>query len=322
MRTDIKIALYILVVGLGSTVAAMALPLRCPNIPPAMLDTMLFGGLFSGIGAILLILYELTIRPRLKKEVKMINLLMIISGILLVLCGVTRHIIDKNPLQKEKEKQFYSKLILSIQQIEIADPKSKLTINLLFNNDGTKEFIINNLHMITPGNQLLTLDEHDNLSNNFNNKATLEYKMSDGKIIYPAGYYGLGAIKSGFPKVIKPGELYPLKVNIPIIVNEFLKEKKLSNIVKIPIGLQIWAINYKGEKYEVTTYPIAELHIINDDEINEIHYNAQTLYNYEIEKCNKMPSRVKSITISPGPGRVVEIPPPPANTDVFEIKIK
>lgn len=262
-------------------------------------------------------------------NISIIHILWIIIGCIVLVGGamIIRHgfnlVTVKDLSQIENpSKQIYSKLILSIQQIEIADPKSKLTISLLFNNDGTKEFIINNLHMITPGNQLLTLDKYDNLSNNFNNKATLEYKMSDGKIIYPAGYYGLGAIKSGFPKIIKPGELYPLKVDIPIIVNEFLKEKKLSNIIKIPIGLQIWAINYKGEKYEITIYPIAELHIINDDEINGMHYNAQTLYNYEIEKCNKMPSRVKSITISPGPGGIVEIPPPPADTDIFEIKIK
>jgi len=246
-------------------------------------------------------------------------------AILFIVCiaGIVGSIAWYNTINQRLSKtQIISKLILSVKDIEITDPKAELTMNLLFNNDGTKEYIIDNLFMITPGNSMSTLGDNDNLLNNFNGKVKLEYKLADGTIVYPAGYYGVGAIKSDFPRVLKVGELYPLQINIPFKVNEFLKEKKLLNIKKIPIGLIIWAINYKGQKYEITTYPIAELYIINDNEINGLYYKSQTMYNYEIEKCNKFPSRVKSVTISPGPGGVVVIPPPPANTDVFEIKIK
>ena len=60
-----------------------------------------------------------------------------------------------------------SKLILSVRHLEITDPKAELTMDLLFNNDDTKEFIIDNLFMITPGNSMSALDDNDNMLNNF-----------------------------------------------------------------------------------------------------------------------------------------------------------
>lgn len=99
MRIDFKIALYGLLAGIGSTVAAMALPLRYPNISPLVLDIVLFGGLALALGSCLLIIYELVFRPRLAKEVKLIPLTMIIGGILLITGGIIYHLHDKKPIQ-------------------------------------------------------------------------------------------------------------------------------------------------------------------------------------------------------------------------------
>ena len=284
MRREERFALFGLLCGLFATVAAMALPYAYPDLPILLWRILLWSGLTITSFCFLFLVYDLFIKSLLLKP----------------------------------EKQITSKLILSLRQLEISELKDNLVIDLLFNNDGTKEFIIDYIFMIVPGNQLLTLDEHDNLLNNFNNKATLEWRLPDGKIIFPASYYGLGAIKSGFPRVIKSGELCPLKVNIPFIVKDFLKEKKLSNINTIPIGLKIHAINYNGEKYEIITYPIAELDINNDKEIIAIYYNSQLCYIYEIEKCNKLPSRVRSLIVDPGS----PITPDIDTTDILEIKIK
>jgi len=115
MRLDFKIALYGLCFGFGITIVAMVLPLRFPNLPPIILDIMLFGGGTVALGSLLLIIYELFIRPRLIKEVKMIPLSMIIFGVLLIIGGIIYHMYDKKPqlIKLSSSKQLTAKEIAS-----------------------------------------------------------------------------------------------------------------------------------------------------------------------------------------------------------------
>lgn len=239
-----------------------------------------------------------------KEHIKKRRIITTIIMVIVAGCIWSNHYISRMPP---------SKLILSIEELSIVDSKGGLTMDLLFHNDGTKEFIIDNIFMLIAGNHILpTLNDNDTIFNNFNNKAKLEYKRPDGKIIAPAGYYGMGALKSGFPRVLKSAESYPLKITVPFVVDKYFKEQKLVNIKKIPIGLQMFIINYKGQKYEIYAYPVAELHILNDIEIKSIYYNSPTTFTIEIEKYPSMSGRGQSVIMSPG-GVV-----PPPNLDILK----
>ena len=151
--------------------------------------------------------------------------------------------------EKKTETQILSKLILSIKHVNIVDSKSKLTIDTSFQNNSTKDFIIDNIIMKIPGNdKLKALEKEDTIFNDFNGKAKVEIVSGhdvfgrDTKII---SGHGVGAEKNELPKIIKPNELFPIQVTILFNVKNFIENQKLTNITNIPIGLEVRLIDYK-----------------------------------------------------------------------------
>ncbi len=69
MRTEDRVALAGVAVGIGGTIAAMALPLAYPEAPIALWRGLFWGG--AGVAAIsaLALFYDLAVRPRLARRV-------------------------------------------------------------------------------------------------------------------------------------------------------------------------------------------------------------------------------------------------------------
>ena len=155
----------------------------------------------------------------------------------------------------------------------------------------------------------------------------MEYKRpEDGKIFVPFGYSGRHAIKNGFPKVIKPNDLYSLTIIVPFNVEEYFKEQQLTKIKIVPIGLQLWIINYKGQNHEFIIYPIAQLNIEHDNEMRGIFYRSPTSFDIDIENIRIFPIKLKSMRVSNvilhPLGGTVTIPNPSGNEDEIDIMIK
>lgn len=134
MRIDFKVALYALIFGLGIAVAGVALPMRYPNIPPLILDIMIYGGLTIAFGSFLLIIYELVIKPRLAKKAA-------------------------------------SKISISIHDVS-SIWQSHFIWKIAFGNETSKQCIIESISITTFNNDdLLLINKHDNinLENNYKN---------------------------------------------------------------------------------------------------------------------------------------------------------
>jgi len=65
MRKEDKIALLVIAIGLGITIAAMALPPATPEWPLWVWKTLFWGGTIIAIISFLFLLYDLLIRPRI-----------------------------------------------------------------------------------------------------------------------------------------------------------------------------------------------------------------------------------------------------------------
>ncbi len=281
MRLDFKIALYGLGFGFGIAVVAMILPLRFPNIPPVVLDIMLLGGGTIALSSLLLIIYELIIRPRLAKEVKMIPLIMIIGGLSLFVGGIIYHLINKNPIENKSldkaitEQQIPSKLTVSIRMVANTTKTGNLQLELSFHNDSPIECAIERIGIILPSRDvLLKLTNNDTLQNNYNNKPIASYGHF-GDMIYIG--FGVGPrILPILPLVLKAGQLYPLKVIIPFDIIWYFKNQEMSNVKKLIIGVRIGIMNYKGKDQELTMYPVAHMDIINDSKIGNVFTTPRT----------------------------------------------
>jgi hypothetical protein len=233
-------------------------------------------------------------------------------------------------LPAAEENQFHSKLILSIKRINIVDSKSKLTMDTSFQNDSTKDFIIDTIIMKIPGNdKLRALDKEDTILNNFNGKAMVEIISAHdvfGRKTELVSGHGLGAEKIGLPKIIKPNELFPIQVSIQFNVKKFIENQKLANITNIPIGLEVQLIDYKGQTKNFLIYPVAQLNIEHDNRMESIVYMAPITFEIDIETGHVSQISVESkiirnIVLTPING-AVNIPAPPYPSDEIDFKIE
>ena len=233
-------------------------------------------------------------------------------------------------LPSADENQFHSKLILSIKRINIVDSKSKLTMDTSFQNDSTKDFIIDTVIMKIPGNdKLKALDKEDTIFNNFNGKAKFEIVSGHdvfGKKTEIVGGYGVGAEKIGLPRIIKPNELFPINVSIPFNVKNFIEKQKLANITNIPIGLEVQLIDYKGQTKNFLIYPVAQLNIERDNRMEGIVYVAPITFEIDIEtehisQISVTSKIIRNIVLTPING-TVNIPAPPWPSDEIDFKIE
>ena len=228
------------------------------------------------------------------------------------------------------ETQILSKLILSIKHINIVDSKSKLTIDTSFQNNSTKDFIIDNIIMKIPGNdKLKALEKEDTIFNDFNGKAKVGIVSGhdvfgrDTKIV---SGHGVGSEKNELPKIIKPNELFPIQVTILFNVKNFIENQKLANITNIPIGLEVRLIDYKGQTKEFLIYAVAQLIIEHDNRIESIVYLAPIAFEIDIETGHISQLSVKSkiirnIVLTPVNG-TVNIPAPPYPSDEIILRLK
>jgi hypothetical protein len=213
-------------------------------------------------------------------------------------------------------------LILSLKSFIIVDTKGQLSMELLFHNDGDKEFTIERVGIyFPPGNILSKLNENDTIDNNYNNKPIMSYVKGH------LSYVGRGCkLPPDFPKVLKSG-LHPLKLDIPFVVSEYYKEQQLVNIKRLVVGIMISISDYKGKSHELFIPPIIQIDIINDSEISGLAYRSPSTFYIDIENNHIMPAQVKGLRVKntvliPSPEGGVVVPAPPANTDRWDIKIK
>jgi hypothetical protein len=221
------------------------------------------------------------------------------------------------------KNQTPSKLTLSLKKLSIVDIKGKLSMELLFHNDGGEQYAIERVGIYFPPNDILSnLTENDTIDNNYNNKPVIRFIDNQLNAV------GRGCkLPPDFPKVLTPGQLYPLKLEIPFVVSQYYKEQHLVNIKRLVVGIQVIMLDYTGNSHELIIPPIAQIDIVNDSEIKGLAYKSPTTFNIEIENNHIMPAqvkglRVKSVVLTPTPGVGVVIPPPPANADEVDFFIK
>ncbi len=157
------------------------------------------------------------------------------------IAGITGNIASHRIATSDKiEKKISTKIIASI--LALSPSTGFLTMKISFTNDGNIDYQIDTAYMITMDrNSLLMINESNmdlgDIYNNINNM------LNHDKISILESTIQQ---KPNFPKLLKPGDLWVSELKEPFDLKNYFEEHNLINIKRMPIGVMVRIIDYKG----------------------------------------------------------------------------
>lgn len=186
----------------------------------------------------------------------------LVGLIFIILEGAYRLVSQKDAEYKameeraiKAEEKLTTKIILSLLDCYLS-ADGFLCMELSLCNDGYKQWTIENVNIITADrNHLLRIQNSANsLDNNYNNILRPDCISDIYKNPVP-GKYNL---------TYNPNETDEMTIKEPFNVNEYLKDKNIQYIKKMPFGIIMIIRDYKGLQHFVDYYPCCEIYIRED----------------------------------------------------------
>lgn len=152
------------------------------------------------------------------------------------------------------EEKLTTKIILTLQDCLFSD--GYLFMKLAICNDGYKILTLKSVIIITADKKHLLMIQQNtaSLDNNYNNILNTESisEITDKPL---PEYEGV---------TYEPDATDEMTIKQSFNLEEYLKEKNMENIKKMPLGIIIGITDYKGLLHPVTYYPCCEINIRED----------------------------------------------------------
>jgi len=174
---------------------------------------------------------------------------------------------DKNVREKATkiEKATSSKIIVSTLWLS-PNQLDYLDMRVSFTNDSDKQFVIDIAYLVTADKETLLRINKSNitLDSNYINNIT-KFEPIDNSLPQ----------KPNLPKTLTPGEIWITSLKESFGLKKYFKEHKLKGIRRMPIGIMMRFINYKGiMSFPCRPYFASEIYIHDDAET----YGTSTIH--------------------------------------------
>lgn len=155
------------------------------------------------------------------------------------------------------EEKLITKIIIYLKDC-ILNSDGYLYMKLSLCNDGYKQWTIETVNIITADKNHLLKIQNPNIciDNNYNNILNIECISSISQ-----------EDTSEFDIPFNPDDTKVITIKKLFNVKEYLKDKNIDKIKKMPLGIMMRVRDYKGLQYFVDYYPCCELNIGEDNKI-------------------------------------------------------